>query len=62
MISAAQGAVERRAATVELLFDLTFVFAITQTTHLLKAAHTPGDLVGALSVLTFLWWMYDAYG
>ena len=61
MISAAQGAGERRAATVELLFDLTFVFAITQITHLLKAAHTPADLVGALSVLTFLWWMYGGY-
>lgn len=52
---------ERRAATVELLFDLTFVFAITQITHLLKVAHTPGDIIGALSVLTFLWWMYGGY-
>ena len=61
MTSSEQGAGERRAATVELLFDLTFVFAITQITHLLKAAHTPGDLIGALSVLTFLWWMYGGY-
>lgn len=61
MMSAAQGAGERRAATVELFFDLTFVFAITQITHLLKAAHTPADLVGALAVLTFLWWMYGGY-
>lgn len=61
MTSAVQGTGERRVATVELLFDLTFVFAITQITHLLKAAHEPGDLVGALSVLTFLWWMYGGY-
>lgn len=61
MTSAMQGESERRVATVELLFDLTFVFAITQITHLLKAAHSPGDAVGALSVLTFLWWMYGGY-
>lgn len=61
MTSAVEGAGERRAATVELLFDLTFVFAITQVTHLLAAAHTPGDVIGALSILTFLWWMYGGY-
>lgn len=61
MTAAMHGAGERRAATVELLFDLTFVFAITQITHLMKAAHTPGDVIGALSVLTFLWWMYGGY-
>lgn len=61
MTSAVQGAGERRVATVELLFDLTFVFAITQITHLFKEVHAPGDLVGALSVLTFLWWMYGGY-
>jgi len=61
MTSGAPGAGERHAATVELLFDLTFVFAITQITHLLKAAHTPSDILGALSVLTFLWWMYGGY-
>lgn len=61
MTSTVHGTGECRAATVELLFDLTFVFAITQITHLLKAAHTPGDIVGALAVLTFLWWMYGGY-
>lgn len=61
MTSAVQGAGERRAATVELFFDLTFVFAITQITHLLKAVYTAGDLIGALSMLTFLWWMYGGY-
>lgn len=61
MTSAVQGAGERRVATVELLFDLTFVFAITQITHLLTAAHAPIDILGALAVLTFLWWMYGGY-
>ncbi|WP_026790054.1 low temperature requirement protein A [Pleomorphomonas oryzae] len=61
MTSAVQGTDERRVATVELLFDLTFVFAITQITHLLKVAHTPIDILGALAVLTFLWWMYGGY-
>lgn len=61
MTAAAQGASERRVATVELLFDLTFVFAITQITHLLTAAHTPIDILGAMAVLTFLWWMYGGY-
>lgn len=56
-----QGAGERRAATVELLFDLTFVFAVTQITHLLEAVHEVGDIIGAIAVLTFLWWMYGGY-
>jgi low temperature requirement protein LtrA len=50
-----------RVSTVELFFDLVFVFTITQLTSVL-AAHT--TLVGAVQILLMLgvtWWMYGGY-
>lgn len=47
MTAEVHGAGERRAATVELSFDLTFVFAVTQITHLLEAVQGIGDVIGA---------------
>lgn len=47
--------------TVELFFDLVFVFTVTQVTALV--AHRP-DATGvgqALLILAMLWWMYDGY-
>ena len=50
-----------RVSTLELFFDLVFVFTITQLTGVLVAG---GDAVGALQVavmLAVIWWMYDGY-
>lgn len=52
---------ERRAETFELFFDLMFVFAITQITHLIETAQNVADWIAALSVFSFLWWMYAGF-
>lgn len=52
---------ERRAETFELFFDLMFVFAITQITHLIETAHAIKEWIAAVSVLLFLWWMYAGF-
>jgi low temperature requirement protein LtrA len=51
-----------RVSTLELFFDLVFVFTITQLTSLL--AHGDVTAVGAVRVLLIfgvLWWMYGGY-
>jgi low temperature requirement protein LtrA len=62
------GAVERseragddRVTTIELFFDLVFVFTITQLTTLLFR-HPSGAGLGQVAVLfANLWWMYGGY-
>jgi low temperature requirement protein LtrA len=56
-------AIERsaRVSTLELFFDLVFVFTITQLTSVLVAG---GDAAAAAQVVVMLllvWWMYDGY-
>jgi low temperature requirement protein LtrA len=48
-------------STIELFFDLVFVFTVTQLTHLVDHAHRADDLVRALVVLLLIWWMYAGY-
>ena len=48
-------------STIELFFDLVFVFVITQITLLVEHAHGPTDLLLAFLVLVPVWWMYAAY-
>lgn len=50
-----------RVTTLELFFDLVFVFAITQVAHLVGHAHGALDFLRALLVLTVVWWMYGGY-
>lgn len=50
-----------RAQTIELFFDLVFVFTITQITHLVEHAHGAIDLLHAFAVLMLVWWMYGGY-
>jgi low temperature requirement protein LtrA len=50
-----------RVSTLELFFDLVFVFTITQVTHLVTDAHGVMDLLRAFLVLAVTWWMYDGY-
>lgn len=48
-------------STIELFFDLVFVFTITQLTYLVDLAHGPLDFLLALLVLMLIWWMYASY-
>jgi low temperature requirement protein LtrA len=58
-----QGAVvdEVRVSSIELFFDLVFVFTITQLTSVL--AHHPNakSLLQIALMLTSIWWMYAAF-
>ncbi|HET7198020.1 MAG TPA: low temperature requirement protein A [Burkholderiales bacterium] len=50
-----------RVSTIELFFDLVFVFTVTQLTRLIDHANGPDDFVRALVVLVLIWWMYAGY-
>ena len=50
-----------RVSTLELFFDLVFVFAITQLTGILSHDVTVVDGVRVLLVFGALWWMYGGY-
>jgi low temperature requirement protein LtrA len=55
------GAAPFRVSTIELFFDLVFVFTVTQLTHLIDRANGPDDFIRALVVLVLIWWMYAGY-
>jgi low temperature requirement protein LtrA len=55
-----QGSVGR-VTTLELFFDLVFVFAVTQLTSLLVGELTPLGLLQVLLMFGVLWWMYGGY-
>ena len=57
----ASGAGVARVSTLELFFDLVFVFAITQVSHLFGEAHGALDIGRAVLVLAVVWWMYGGY-
>src|SRR5262245_22031164 len=48
-------------SSIELFFDLVFVFVITQITQLVEHAHGPTDFLRALLVLVPICWMYAGY-
>lgn len=50
-----------RVSTIELFFDLVFVFTITQLTSLLAKDPTVLGLVRTILVLGNVWWMYAGY-
>jgi low temperature requirement protein LtrA len=50
-----------RVSTLELFFDLVFVFAITQLTGILSHDVSVLDGVRVLLVFGALWWMYGGY-
>jgi low temperature requirement protein LtrA len=52
---------ERRTSPVELLWDLVFVFAITQVTSLLAHELSWKGLGRALLVLALIWWAWAAF-
>jgi low temperature requirement protein LtrA len=59
--SALDIAEERRTTPVELLWDLVFVFAITQVATLLYRDLTWGGFGRAMLVLALVWWAWSAY-
>jgi low temperature requirement protein LtrA len=50
--------VEQRATTLELFFDLVFVFAVTQLSHLLVDHLTWEGAVQTLFLLLVVWWAW----
>src|ERR687891_2522875 len=58
MASAEHG---QRVTSLELFFDLVFVFAITQVTGFLADDQTAFGLLRGLMLLAALWWAWAAY-
>jgi low temperature requirement protein LtrA len=52
---------EIRVSTIELFFDLVFVFTITQLTSLLVADPTVRGVAQAVLIFGNLWWIYGGY-
>jgi low temperature requirement protein LtrA len=50
-----------RVSTLELFFDLVFVFTITQLTGVLARDLTPSGALRVLLIFGVLWWMYGGY-
>jgi len=50
-----------RVSTLELFFDLVFVFTITQLTETLAEHITLATLADVLLMLFVIWWMYSGY-
>lgn len=51
----------QRVGSIELFFDLVFVFALTQLTSLVAHPHGPADYGKALLVFMTLMWIYNGY-
>ena len=56
--SEAEGA---RVSTLELFFDLVFVFTITQLTSVLAGEPNGRGLLAVVLMLGVIWWMYGGY-
>jgi low temperature requirement protein LtrA len=52
---------EHNVTTLELFFDLVFVFALTQITALAAANPTPLGFIQGLVILALLWWGWVCY-
>jgi low temperature requirement protein LtrA len=52
---------ERRTSPIELLWDLVFVFAVTQVTSLLSSDLAWRGLGRSLLVLALVWWAWSAF-
>ena len=50
---------EQRATTLELFYDLVFVFAITQVSHLLLEDLSWEGAAQSLLVLLVVWWSWN---
>ena len=52
---------EHQVTPLELFFDLTFVFAMTQVTVMLAGDPTWGGVLRGMLVLAALWWAWSVY-
>jgi glycosyltransferase involved in cell wall biosynthesis len=50
-----------RVTTLELFFDLAYVFAIAQVSALMVAGHDAAGIVRGATVLALLWWSWASY-
>ncbi|BCJ45151.1 low temperature requirement protein A [Actinoplanes ianthinogenes] len=50
-----------RVSTLELFFDLVFVFTVTQLADSLAHHLTPAGLLNVVLILVVVWWMYSGY-
>ena len=50
-----------RVSSLELFFDLVFVFTITQLTVVLVAESDAASALHVVVMLAVIWWMYDGY-
>jgi low temperature requirement protein LtrA len=50
-----------RVSTLELFFDLVFVFTITQLTGVLVEGGDLASVVQVIAMFLVIWWMYDGY-
>ena len=50
-----------RVSTLELFFDLVFVFTITQLTGVLVAGGDAAAVAQVVVMFLLVWWMYDGY-
>ncbi len=50
-----------RVSSLELFFDLVFVFTITQLTGVLVAGSDAASALQVVVMLAVIWWMYDGY-
>jgi low temperature requirement protein LtrA len=50
-----------RATPLELFFDLVYVFAFTQVTHLMADGESVRSVLGGLAVLGILWWSWASH-
>jgi low temperature requirement protein LtrA len=60
-VAAQEGEDELRVSSIELFFDLVFVFTITQLTAVLVARPNGEALAQVVLMLTAIWWMYGAF-
>ena len=59
--TAAVRATSERATPLELFFDLVYVFAFTQVTHLMADGESVESVLGGLAVLGILWWSWASH-
>lgn len=57
----AQTVQERKVTTLELFFDLVFVFGITQVTAYLAHDHSPRGFLEGFLLFFLLWWAWTGY-
>ena len=50
-----------RATPLELFFDLVYVFAFTQVTHLMADGESVQSVLGGVAVLGVLWWSWASH-